>query len=128
MPDLDRRQVLAAVPVVAVLGACAGPTAKTPPKAGTALATLSELPMGKTVLIEREGGAVLLRRTGESEVTALSATCTHTGCTVGIAGDTIACPCHGSMFDSTGKVVEGPASEPLPAIAVTVQGDQVLSA
>jgi Rieske Fe-S protein len=59
--------------------------------------------------------------------TALSAICTHQGCTVSFDSSTkgFECPCHGSRYDSTGKVVNGPATSPLPPIAVTVDGANV---
>jgi Rieske Fe-S protein len=44
---------------------------------------------------------------------AVSAVCTHLGCIVAQAGRGFACPCHGSKFAATGKVVQGPAPSPL---------------
>lgn len=46
----------------------------------------------------------------------LSAVCTHLGCMTAWKPETnqIACPCHGSKFEQTGKKIEGPAPKPLP--------------
>ena len=49
---------------------------------------------------------------------ALSSKCTHRGCTVKKEEDSsFHCPCHGSEFDSTGHVTEGPAKRDLPRYA-----------
>lgn len=53
---------------------------------------------------------------------ALSAVCTHLGCTVNWIpeNDRIECPCHGSIFDEeTGAVLRGPATRPLEWYKVT---------
>ncbi len=44
----------------------------------------------------------------------ISSVCTHLGCNVKRGGPGFACPCHGSQFDESGKVVQGPAPKPLP--------------
>lgn len=51
---------------------------------------------------------------GEKGVRAMSAVCTHLGCTVGKVEWGYQCPCHGSRFDSSGRVLRGPAPKPLP--------------
>lgn len=54
----------------------------------------------------------------EAEWTIVGANCTHLGCVpskVEAAGlDGWACPCHGSIFDVTGRVTKGPAADNLP--------------
>lgn len=50
---------------------------------------------------------------------ALSPICTHLGCTVEIAGAQLVCPCHGSTYDRTGRVLRGPASLPLKDFPTT---------
>jgi cytochrome b6-f complex iron-sulfur subunit len=58
---------------------------------------------------------------------AVSAVCTHLGCVTQWKPDAnrIACPCHGSKFQSDGKKIEGPAPRPLPhySITLTVDGE-----
>ena len=63
-------------------------------------------------------------------VYAISNTCTHLGCTVGRTAEGFACPCHGSRFDDSGKVVGGPAPRALPWLEVsrTADGQLVVNA
>ncbi|WP_425424152.1 Rieske (2Fe-2S) protein [Streptomyces longwoodensis] len=70
---------------------------------------------------------VVVTQPAQGEFKAFSAICTHQGCTVAtVAGGTINCPCHGSEFRiEDGSVARGPASRPLPAERITVQGDSI---
>lgn len=56
---------------------------------------------------------------------ALSAKCTHDGCSVtySAASGNLPCPCHNSLFSTTGAVINGPASSPLPVYTVTKSGN-----
>ena len=73
--------------------------------------------------IEPGGGAVMNLGRGRIAVWkgadgiphAISASCTHKGCTVtwNNADRTWDCPCHGSIFAIDGSVIHGPAVEPL---------------
>ena len=54
---------------------------------------------------------------------AMSATCTHLGCLTQYEKENnrIFCPCHGSRFDTTGKVTDGPAPQPLPRLELVIE-------
>jgi cytochrome b6-f complex iron-sulfur subunit len=56
---------------------------------------------------------------------AVSAVCTHLGCVTQWKAEAnmIACPCHGSKFQPTGKKIEGPAPRPLPHYAINLTAD-----
>jgi Rieske Fe-S protein len=56
----------------------------------------------------------------------VSPICTHQGCTVGIEGTHLVCPCHGSTYTREGTVVRGPAEEPLRRFPATLHNDGVL--
>jgi cytochrome b6-f complex iron-sulfur subunit len=65
---------------------------------------------------------VFLFRKGNS-FRAASAICTHLGCTVNLAGNGFRCPCHGSVFDSNGTVLGGPAPSPMAWFELTLSRD-----
>ena len=76
--------------------------------------------------IERR--TIFLVKTGEADVAAFDARCTHLGCLVGWDADAqvFRCPCHGGVFDRTGAVMDGPPLEGLLEIATRVDGDRVM--
>lgn len=57
---------------------------------------------------------------------ALSAVCTHLGCTVHQASAQFECPCHGSRFNAQGDVINGPATAPLPFWAVRLEENELV--
>jgi cytochrome b6-f complex iron-sulfur subunit len=61
---------------------------------------------------------VYLVKANENYV-ALLMQCTHKQCEVKPAGTALYCPCHGSEFSSTGKVLKEPASRDLQSFIVT---------
>lgn len=85
--------------------------------------------------LARPGGALKLRvgpqqmlylRHGPSdEYRAFSAVCTHQGCLVDPTATGFRCPCHGSVYDTEGRNVSGPAPSPLPSFRAERSGDMV---
>jgi cytochrome b6-f complex iron-sulfur subunit len=66
---------------------------------------------------------ILIINTGQ-KIVALSSICTHQGCTVvyNAANGDIECPCHGSVFSTSGSVLIGPAFTALRSYPVTKSG------
>ena len=60
-----------------------------------------------------------------SSFDALSLICTHQGCSMNYDSNNsvLFCPCHGSMFDMNGKVLQGPATQPVKKYTVTVSNN-----
>jgi len=58
----------------------------------------------------------------------LNAVCTHLGCVVpwNVAENKFMCPCHGSQYNSEGKVVRGPAPLSLALVHTSVTNDKVV--
>jgi Rieske Fe-S protein len=87
------------------------------------IARTSDVSVGSGVIV----GDIVVTQPSAGVFKGLSAICTHAGCTVSeVAGATIKCPCHGSQFNLDGSVARGPASAPLPAEPISVQGDSIV--
>jgi len=75
---------------------------------------------------ELDGSGILLYRKSDTSVLAFSGICTHNGCTIGsFQNGTSACPCHGSQFNTSGSVVNGPAVNALKQYSATIVGNIV---
>jgi cytochrome b6-f complex iron-sulfur subunit len=79
-----------------------------------------EYPVGGERQLEKENVYVFRDADG---VYAISAICTHLGCTVSRSATGFDCPCHGSKFDPGGKVQGGPAPRSLPWLEVSRAAD-----
>jgi Rieske Fe-S protein len=82
------------------------------PPADFPLGELTPLSNGP-VFIGRDAGGLF----------ALSAICTHLGCTITRNNRELVCPCHGSRFAANGTNQVSPASRPLPYLALTLNED-----
>ena len=107
-------------------GATAGASSAAP--APDALASTSAVQVGGGTIIG--GKNIVITQPEAGTFKAFTAVCTHAGCIVNsVSGGTINCPCHGSQFSiKDGSVVHGPASSPLAAIAIKVEGTSIVQA
>jgi Rieske Fe-S protein len=112
----DSSTTAAASPAPSASGAPAAPAAN-------AIAKTADVPVGSGVIVDE----IVVTQPSAGVFKGFSATCTHAGCTVNkVADGTIDCPCHGSKFNLDGSVANGPASSPLEARAVSVEGDSIV--
>jgi len=80
--------------------------------------------IGSAALVQSAAGNALVSRTAQDTFTAVTAVCTHEGCTVnGISGSIYVCPCHGSEFSASGGVIKGPATLPLRTFTTRFSGN-----
>ncbi|MEU6685547.1 Rieske (2Fe-2S) protein [Streptomyces sp. NPDC046832] len=140
--ETTRRTVLlatGATSVAALVAACGGggddsgsestssPTGEgaTSGPGGGVLANIDEIPVGGGKIFKDE--KVVVTQPEQGRFKAFSAICTHQHCLVGSVSDgTINCPCHGSKFKiADGAVAHGPATRPLPAEQITVEGNSI---
>ncbi|MCS0603295.1 Rieske (2Fe-2S) protein [Streptomyces sp. LP11] len=132
-PSTSRRTVLrgaATVPVAGLgLAACASPggTPAAIPTAPVELGAESEVAKGGAKLYREQN--VVVSRGEDGALKAYGTICTHAGCAINKLEDTtLICPCHGSRFDAmTGKVVQSPATAPLPALSVKTDKGRIVA-
>jgi thiosulfate dehydrogenase [quinone] large subunit len=104
------------LPVLAANAASGGVTLAV--DASSPLATV-----GGAALVQSSRGSFLVSRTGQEAFTAVTAVCTHQSCTVtSFADQSYVCPCHGSRYDTSGRVVNGPATRALQQFSTQFAG------
>jgi cytochrome b6-f complex iron-sulfur subunit len=80
-----------------------------------------KMPVGAAMRVTFGIEPCLLIRSAQDKWVALSAKCTHLGCTVAYEADKkrIFCACHGGTYDpETGKNVSGPPPRPLKSFVI----------
>lgn len=109
-------------------------TAATEPPPDTeptdAIASASDVPPGSATEFEDAGEPAVLVHLESGKFVAYSAVCTHRGCAVAYDDGSLACPCHGSVFDPANgaAVVSGPATAPLAEIPLTERDGSITRA
>jgi Rieske Fe-S protein len=146
---LSRRHALTGAATVGIgvplLAACGGGDSAGDPSAGSsstssggsgsrsdgggggsdALTSTSDIAVGGgTIFADQQ---VVITQPSQGDFKGFSSTCTHQGCQVANVSDgAINCTCHGSMFSiEDGSVMQGPATQPLPAVDISVKGTKI---
>ena len=92
---------------------------------------VDKLPFPSALMFKFAGHPALLIRHTDNSWTALSAVCTHLGCTVQFDAkqNLITCACHGGIYNpATGANISGPPPKPLTEFHVIVsQGKAVVA-
>jgi cytochrome b6-f complex iron-sulfur subunit len=105
---------------------CSTATAVPTPTAGFTV----DLSSPASSALKTVGGFILTQGiyiicTAPSTYVALSSICTHQGCSVnyGPIAKQFSCPCHGGLFNISGKVLGGPPPSPLKQYTVALSGN-----
>ena len=106
----------------------AATTSSTSGAASSAGTNASAVPVGGGKVLTAQKIVITQPQAGSFH--AFTAICTHQGCIVNaVSAGTIDCPCHGSKYSAVnGSVVNGPATLPLAAVSIKVQGTSIVQA
>jgi nitrite reductase/ring-hydroxylating ferredoxin subunit len=103
------------------------PTIDTQATAGVATLTVdANSPLsavGSAALVKTSTTLLLVAHVSQDTFSAVTAVCTHEGCTItGFQNQIYVCPCHDSEYTTSGSVVRGPATQPLRQFATEFSG------
>ena len=95
------------------------------PDGSWSIGTPDRFPAGTATLLRRAKSVIVNDGTG---LHALSAICTHEGCTLHDlpARKELTCPCHGAAFDYEGRVKRGPTNRNLDWLSLRREGDELV--
>ena len=87
--------------------------------------TLEKVYQGKDMEFRDPSGQVIWTNKKDIPYVVFSGKCPHLGCgykwrTHKVLGQVFLCPCHLSIYDATGKVLDGPAPRPLDPLPIRV--------
>jgi Rieske Fe-S protein len=113
--------------LLAALAACDSTIARLRGKRLVPVTTVARVPAGSAYRT-RLGEQPIIVVNERGKIRTFVAVCTHEGCPLGwnATQHLIRCPCHGSAFDTAGRVVDGPAPLPLTELETFVERNDVL--
>jgi cytochrome b6-f complex iron-sulfur subunit len=130
--DFIQKSILAACGIAAVsatLESCSKNSNPTPAPSGPSANFTIDISTSQYSALQANGGAVyannlIIARDNTGKFIALYDVCTHAGCTIQFNGtNQFPCPCHGSIFDENGNVVNGPATTPVKKYTTSLAGN-----
>ena len=134
-PSVTRKSFLATIAALAWLSSVALammgsirsliPSVLPDPSLRFRIGDMGDFVPGTSKTFEDENVAIFCDEDG---IYAISLVCTHLGCTVRQTPEGFHCPCHGSVYDFDGQVIQGPAPKSLAwyGIAKTPGGQLVV--
>jgi len=101
------------------------PASGEPETASAVAARAGELKPNSAKVFKFGNRPGIVVRSGDGELRAFSAVCTHLDCTVQFRAETsqLWCACHNGMYDLGGNVVSGPPPRGLEKFVVNVRGE-----
>jgi len=84
--------------------------------------------VGGSAILKIKDQDILFIREKEDVIRALDPECRHKKCTVDYDSkqNLVICPCHGSTYDTTGKVLKGPSEKDLRSFEATLADGKII--
>ena len=120
-----------AIGVSWLMEACGKSSSSTPAAAGPSVNFTIDISTTQYKVLQTNGNylyvsSTIVARDSSGNFVALYDVCPHAGCTLSFNGASqFPCPCHGSIFDESGNVVQGPATSGVKKYTCTLNGTKL---